>query len=199
MKHFALNGFLILTIVTSACAVGSAQYVERGNKLFDSGQYADAAINYQKAIQKDPNSGEAFFRLGTTLMKQARPAEAYKSLSRAAELLPKRSDVAVALADASLAAYLQNARAAVYYDRVLSISSRLLKEDAKSYDGLRLQGFVAMIDKHYTEAADLLRKADAVKPMQGEVVDALMQCLMQNNQGQEAEKLGLAFIRDNKT
>ena len=55
-----------------------------------------------------------------------------------------------------------------------------------------------MIDRRYPEAVDLLRKADSVKPLQGEVVDALMQCLIKNNQGPEAEKVGLAFLRDNK-
>jgi tetratricopeptide (TPR) repeat protein len=199
MRKFASAGILLTMLGVSACAVSPAQYVEKGNALFESGKYADAEINYQKALQKDPNLGEAYYRLGLTKMREAQPAEAYKVLSRAAELLPNRKEVTVALADSALAAYLRSGGIATYYDRVQSISSLLLKDDPKSYDGLRLQGFVAVIDRRYPEAVDLLRKADSVKPMQGEVIDALMQCLIRNNQGPEAEQVGLSFLHDHKT
>ena len=90
MKKFASAAMLLTMLGVSACAVSPAQYVQKGNALFDSGKYADAEINYQKALQKDPNLGEAYYRLGLTKMREAQPAEAYRVLSRAAELLPKK-------------------------------------------------------------------------------------------------------------
>src|SRR5882757_6451111 len=103
MKRISFTVTLLTLAASVACTVNPAQYVEKGNKLFDSGKYADAEINYQKAIQKDPNFGEAYFRLGTTQLKNAHPGGAYQSFSRAAQLLPKRDDVAVALADSAMA------------------------------------------------------------------------------------------------
>jgi len=194
-----IAGITILIVFDSACGVGAVQYIDRGNKFFESGRYADAEINYRKAVQKDPKLGEAYYRLGTVLLREAHADEAYKSLVVAAGSLPGRHDVAVALADASFAAYLRNPRAALYYDQVSSASSAFLKEDPKSFDGLRLKGYVAMFDKHYSEAVRLLRAADEVRPMQQDVVLALVQCLIQVHQDAEAEKLGQSLIQKDKT
>ena len=116
MHKRIIAGITILIVFDSACGVGPVQYIDRGNKFFESGQYADAEINYRKAVQKDPKLGEAYYRLGTVLLREAHADEAYKSLVVAAGSLPGRHDVAVALADASFAAYLRNPRAALYYE-----------------------------------------------------------------------------------
>jgi tetratricopeptide (TPR) repeat protein len=198
MQTPIVTSVVLMMLLMSACAVKPGQYVEKGNSLFDAGKYADAEINYQKAIQKDANLGEGYFRLGLTQMREARPAEAYRNLSRAAELLPKRTDVAAAFGDAALAAYLQRPQTS-YYDQVSTTSARLLKADPKSFDGLRLKGYIAMIDRRLPEAVELLKQADAVKPMQDEVIDALVQSLIRDNQGPDAERVALAFIRDKKS
>ncbi|MDP9170436.1 MAG: tetratricopeptide repeat protein, partial [Acidobacteriota bacterium] len=186
-------------VITTGCSMSPAQYVENGNKAFDSGKYAEAQIDYQKAIQKDPSLGEAYFRLGKLQLRQADAAGAFNNLSTAIQLLPTREDVAVTLADACLAAYLQNHRSANYYDQLLSVTARLTKSNPGSYDALRLNGYIKMIDRNYPEAVDALKKANAVKPMQQDGVHALVQCLIQNNQGPEAEQEGLALIREKKT
>ncbi len=198
MNYLAFGSIVMLVVLSSACSVSPSQYVEKGNKLFESGKYADAEINYQKAIQKDSGLGEAYYRLGLTEMREAQPDVAYKNLSRAVDLLPKREEVAVSLADASLAAYLKNRGAANYYDQVLAMSARLLKQDPNSYDGLRLKGFAAMLDRHYPEAVEILKRADGVKPMQEDTVHALVQCLILDDRGVEAEQAGLALIRAKK-
>src|SRR4051794_11256593 len=99
MKNIASSLVLMLAVFCAACSVSPTQYVSKGNKLFDSAKYADAVINYQKAIQKDPNLGDAYYRLGLAQMRLAQPEDAFKYLSRAAELLPKNKDVASAFAD----------------------------------------------------------------------------------------------------
>jgi tetratricopeptide (TPR) repeat protein len=198
MNKSTFAGILILIVLNSACGISPVQYVERGNKLFDSEQYADAEINYRKAIQKDAKLGEAYYRLGTLQLRESHPEEAYKSLLSAVGLLPGRHDVAVILADAAFAAYLRNPRSVAYYDQVRTTAARLLKEDSRSFDGLRLKGYVEMFDRHYPEAIALLKAADGVRPTQPDVVYALVQCLIQAHQGPEAEKLGQSLTQTNK-
>ena len=59
----------------SACIATKQSYVSKGNKLYDAGKYADASLNYRKAIQKDPNFGEAYYRLGLSAIKQDQTKE----------------------------------------------------------------------------------------------------------------------------
>lgn len=180
MRHLRIHSLLVCLIIASACSTGPQQYVDKANKLFNSGKYAEADINYQKAIQKDPRFGEAYYRLGLSQFKQGKLGDAYQTLSQARVLLPGRTEVAVALADDSFAGYIQNTQggqAATFYAELTRIVQRLLQQDPNSYDGLRLKGYVAMVDKHFPEAVESLKKADAVKPMQADVIDALVQCL----------------------
>ena len=81
-------------------------YVTGGNELFEAGKYADASINYRKAIQKDPQFGEAHYRLGLVALKQGDARQAYAELSRAVELLPGNDDAKERLGGLCLKAYL---------------------------------------------------------------------------------------------
>ena len=158
-------------------------------------KYAEAEIDYLRATQAKPDLGDAWYGLGLAQFKQGHLSDALKSLTRASDLLPSREDVAVSLAETSMAIYLASpARTAELYQRVVVTSANLLKRNPNSYDGLRLKGYVAMIDRHYSEAIELLRKADSVKPGQGDVTQALMESLIRNGQGPEAEKLGTTFL-----
>ena len=38
--------------------------VASGNKYFQNGKYKEASILYRRALQFDPRSGEAYYRLG---------------------------------------------------------------------------------------------------------------------------------------
>lgn len=186
-------------LFTAGCTSNPASYAAKGKKAFDAGRYAEAEIDYMKATQAKPSFGEAWFGQGQSEFKQTKLGDAYTSLMRAAELLPSRDDVSVALADVSLAVYLSDARRpAQLYQRAFTTSAELLKRDPKSYDGNRLKGYLEMIDRHYPQAIEDLKKADAIKPGQGDVIQALMESLINNNQGPEAEKLGNDFLRQKK-
>ena len=163
------------------------------------GKYAEAEINYLKATQAKPDFGEAWYGLGLRPVKEGHLGDALQSLTRASDLLPSREDAAVSLAETSMAIYLASpARSAELYQRVVTTSADLLKRNPNSYDGIRLKGYVAMIDRHYPEAIELLRKAASMKPEQGDVTQALMECLITNGQGPEAEKAGTAFLERHK-
>ena len=63
-----------------ACGKSATQYIERGNQLFAAGHYGDATLNYRNALKKSPDSGEAYYRLGLSLLKQNRWGKPIKPL-----------------------------------------------------------------------------------------------------------------------
>src|SRR5215472_8645181 len=107
-SQLRIHEIFILTPVLAliSCGRTAQDYTERARRLATSGQYADADLNYRKAIQKDPRFGEAYYQLGLTELKLGHAPEAYRDLSEAATLLPARADVQAALADLALKAYL---------------------------------------------------------------------------------------------
>jgi tetratricopeptide (TPR) repeat protein len=184
-----------------ACGARSpGSYVDKGNQLLAEGKAADASLNYRRAIQKDPNFGEAYYRLGLALIRLERPVEALPAFERAARLMPARRDIKVAAADLSLAVLLAGADHTVpLRNRIVVISDQLLAEDPRSYDALRLKGHLANQDLNFTDAERYFRMANESKPMQPEVITGWMQALFRKGQSAEAEKLGWQLIGANKT
>lgn len=189
-------GFCILS---TGCSSSPSASVERGKRAMAGEKYAEAEIDYLRATQAKPDFGEAWYGLGRAQFKEGHLDNALQSLTRASNLLPSREDVAVTLAETSMAIYLSSpTRSAGDYQAVVATAATLLKRDPNSYEGLRLKGYVAMIDRHYPEALEVLRKADSIKPGQGDLTQALMECLVLNGDGAEAEKIGTAFLARRK-
>jgi tetratricopeptide (TPR) repeat protein len=195
MRKWTSTAILSIALAASSCSISPQRSLDRGNGLFNAGRYAEADLNYQKAIQADPNFGEAHYRLGLSKFREGQLTQSYQALTRAVDLLPTRDEVIVALADTSFAAYLNDRRNTTLYSQVVTISGRLLQKNPNSYDGLRLKGYVSMLDRHFPEAYEILKKADAIKPMQADVIDAMMQCLIATDRFPEAEKLGLGLLQ----
>ena len=134
-------------LVFSGCKTKQS-YLTAGNKLFEAGKYADASINYRKAIQKDPQFGEAHYRLGLVALKQGDARQAYAELSRAVELLPGNDDAKEKLGDLCLKAYLTDPRRPVaLYNRTAQLAEQLLAKNASSFEGLKFKGFLALSDR----------------------------------------------------
>ncbi len=191
-----MRGLDALTFFASACGTNPAVYVAKGKKNLDEGRYADAEINFKKAIQKSPNLGDAWFGLGSAQFRERQLSDAYVNLRRATDLLPGREDVAVTLADVCLAGYMTDtSRPEALYNAVKDTSERLLKGDTNSYDGLRFKGYIAMLDRRFPDAVDALRRADGIKPGRVDVTQALIESLIGNEQGAEAEIIGQALLK----
>jgi tetratricopeptide (TPR) repeat protein len=180
----------------TACIATKQTYLSRGNKFYEAGKYADASLNYQKAIQKDPRFGEAYYRLGLAAIKQNDGSKAYDALYRAVQLLPNRPEVAVELGDVILSGYLADPRRPQrLYDDLTQISRQLVSKNPNSFDGLRFQGDIALSDKQYERANALFAKGNAIRPMQPKLVGAWVECLFKDNQSPEAERLGRELIQ----
>lgn len=144
---------MLLALSAGGCSRSPGYYLAKGNAQFAAHKYEDASLNYLNAIQKDARFGEAYYQLALAEFQLRRPAAAYQSLLRAVELLPARTDAKVKLADISLAAYMgDREHPKAMYDRVSVLADHLIATNPKSYDGLRLKGYLAMLDRKFTEA-----------------------------------------------
>ena len=79
-----------LVILVALVGCGKAtNHVEVGQALLEQGKVEDAAIEFKKAIKRDPNSAEAHFCLGNAAVKQQKPEEAVKHYRKAIEINAK--------------------------------------------------------------------------------------------------------------
>ena len=176
-------------LVVVGCGKSTAQYIDRGNQLYASGQYNDAALNYRNAIKKSPNSGEAYYRLGLALVKQNQIGEAYQAFNHAVQLSPKNTAAKVQFGDLSLAVYARDPKhPAALYKQAQSMADELLAPGGNRVEGLRLKGALAVIDNHPSNAVEALREARQLAPNNAEVASGLAQALLRDNQPDEAEK-----------
>lgn len=61
-------------------------FIREGNKLFADENYADAEVEYSKALQANPSSAIAAYNMGLALAKQAAPGDSTGILQRADSL-----------------------------------------------------------------------------------------------------------------
>jgi tetratricopeptide (TPR) repeat protein len=173
-----------------ACGKSTAQYIDRGNQLFASGQYGDAALNYRNAIKKTPTSGEAYYRLGLALLKQNQVGDAYQSFNHAVQLSPRNIPAKVQFGDLALAIYARDPKhPAALYTQAQSMADALLAPGGDRVQGLRLKGALALVDNHPGNAVEALREAGRLAPNNAEVAGGMAEALLRDNQPEEAEKL----------
>src|SRR5579871_2280858 len=174
--------------------------VASGNKYYQNGKYKEASILYRRALQFDPKSGEAYYRLGLVALALREYGDAARALERASSLDPGNEDVTVRLAEIYIIAYVSNPginKQALAEARPMI--AQVLKRNPQSFGGLRLEADLATIDNDPETAIAKLREANEVKPWQPEVIVPLMQSLARAGQQAEAEKLGEEFLARDKT
>src|ERR1700676_3769632 len=204
MKRIPLLLVSPLLFLLAACntdpKVASKKYVDNGNKYFNRGKYKEASIMYRRALNKDARYGEAWYRLGLTNMQLGIPLEAVRAFSRARELDPANTDATVKLADLELLYFLanpQNSRPLLA--ELKEMDQQLLKKDPKSYDGLRIAGYLALVQKDMKGAIQKFEEANQVKADQPELLLSLVQTLFADQQNDAAEKYAKHLIDKQKT
>jgi tetratricopeptide (TPR) repeat protein len=175
-------------------------YLDKGNASFARGQFADATLNFHKAIQKNPDFGEAYYRAGLSELKENKAAEALGDLERAVRLMPDNQTAKMELANLTLGAYIGDPqRPKFLYDLLRKFSRDWLARDPNSRPGLRIKGYLAMLDQRPDEAISDFRRAHQLYPRDEKVVDGLMDALFRANKPAEAEQVGLDFLATNRT
>jgi tetratricopeptide (TPR) repeat protein len=191
---------LVCALTVVACSRSPKSYVERGNSFAAAGKYADAAIQYENAIQKDDGYGDAHYRLGLLDLKRGQTVPAFRELRRAAELMPKNEEALFQLGQVSLSIYNADARhPATLYDQASKADEQLLRLHPDGYAGNLLKGALAIVDKNPVEAAQRLRKAAKAKPGDPDAQLGLATALAQSDQVPEALSLAQDLIRRDKT
>lgn len=201
VRAFAAGSCLILL---AACnrdpRIASRKYADSGNKYFELAKYKEASILYRRALAKDRRFGDAWYRLGLTNLKLRVPGEARRDFSRAMEIDPGNTDAIVRLGELDLSFYLLDPQVnrALLAD-LKDLVRRLFKKDPKSFDGLRFSGYIALMEKDRKTAIEKFTAANREKPGQPELVAALVQALMDDDQGELAEQFAQDLIEKQKS
>ncbi len=88
----AIAAACVLAALLGGCSrspeVKKQKYLESGQRYFDKGQYQEAAIQFENAIQIDDRFADAHYKLALTAMKLQQWPAAYQQLSKTIELQP---------------------------------------------------------------------------------------------------------------
>lgn len=194
MAILALSAFLC-----SACSKTAEHYLQKGSELEAAGKYSEASLNYRKAIQENPKLGEAYYKLGLTELRLQNARTAFEALGRAVQLSPERTDFKVALGDLCLAGYIANpSRPQHLYLAVSKISEELLAKDANSFSGLRMKGYLALLESRPADAATYFQRASQQRPEQADVVISLVNSLFMDQREAAAEQVARQYIQGHK-
>lgn len=175
-------------------------YLARGNARLEEGKFGDAVIEYRKAVQKDPNFAEAYYRMGLALERDGKPAEAFAAYRQATELAPEHPEALTRAAELALTRYLADPRRPrALYDLIDQAAEKLLERDPNSFDGNRFRGHLALGDGKPEVALEAFRKALAAQPNEPRATTALFECLRQLGRNAEAEQTALALIEARPT
>lgn len=195
LAAIVLPSILLLTGCRSANS-----YFDKGNAAFARGQFDEASLDYRNAIQKDAGFGEAYFREGLTELKQNKAAEALQDLEQAVRLMPANPEAKTDLTNLMLGAYIGDPKRPKFlYDLLVRYSGEWLTKDPNSLQGMRIIGYLAMLEQRPDEAVSDFRRAHQLYPGDEKIVDGLMDALFRTNQPAEAEKVGLDYLRTNSS
>jgi tetratricopeptide (TPR) repeat protein len=162
---FVVVPMLLLAVsCTRSPQAESQRLVGNGNKFYSKEKFKEASIMYRRALAKDAKNGDAYYRLGLVSLKLRAWSDAARSLRRAVDLQPNNADAATRLADLYWMAYVANPSGSKnLVPEIDELAKALLKRDPKSFDGLRLSGYLLLVDS--TEAARNKQTAESAKDL----------------------------------
>ncbi len=198
-RIFSRIGGAPLFLLLAACGwnplASKEDYLARGNARFEEGKFGDAVIEYQKAVQRDPNFAEAYYRMGLAFERDNKPTEAFAAYRQATELAPDHLEALKRAADLALVRYLSDpGRPRALYELIDQAAEKLLQHDPKSFDGNRFRGHLALSDRKPEAALEAFRTALLAQPNEPRAMTAVFECLRQLGRNAEAEQTALALI-----
>jgi tetratricopeptide (TPR) repeat protein len=187
-KKIVVSALLAMALI--GCNRSPASYVAKGNQYFAQGKYDDALLQYRNAIQKDPRSADAYYRIGLLELRQMHFSAGYDSLKHAVELNPEFRLASIQFGDLGWFIYKaqRNPTPGIYND-LSRLSQRLLAGNPKDFDGLRFKAYIAIADKRVDDALGLLQAANSVHRLRSEVIMPTVELLVEKGQPAEAEGL----------
>src|SRR5664279_550832 len=90
--RYAVAAVCVLTALLTGCSrdpnIRKQKYLESGQRYFDKGQYREAAIQFENAIQVDSRFVDAHYKLALTAMKLQQWPGAFQELATTIQLQP---------------------------------------------------------------------------------------------------------------
>ena len=94
MKRFTLIALLFFFLVGCTSQTTSGAQVAEGNRLYEAGQFVEAAALYQALADAGAEDGTLYYNLGNACFKAGDLGRAILNYRRAQALLPRDPDVA---------------------------------------------------------------------------------------------------------
>src|SRR5215469_4220310 len=103
----------VFLVLTTLCWVGCSRdpaargrkLLERGNRYFQQGKYAEASIEFRHVVKLEPNSADAHYRLAITETKLGDWSYAIGELERTVALQPANVEAQLDLGNLALAGH----------------------------------------------------------------------------------------------
>jgi tetratricopeptide (TPR) repeat protein len=193
MKSVLASVTLCALLLAAGCSQSPEKLLATGNKYRANKKYDEASILYQKVLVKDKTNAEAYYLLGLNYLDQGKIAEAAQALRRAIDLKPSNTDAEIKLAEIYLAAYASEpVRFKGMLPDINDLDNKILQQNPNSFDGLRLEGLIALIAQNVPKAMDCFAKANRVKPYSPDLVSVYAEALIQTGKPDD----GIALIKD---
>lgn len=130
-------------------------------------------------MQQDPKFAEAQYRLGLVEIERGNAQAAFAALNRATELDPQNREAKARLGDLCISVMIvARKQSRILYNRVVTLAGELLQRDPNSFDGLRLKGYIASLDRKPKKAIEYFRRTHQMKRddvvLAGALADALL-------------------------
>lgn len=81
---------VILLLLLGCCSIWAQRtdrnYMRRGNRLYQDSAYVKAEVEYRKALEQNPQSTDAMYNLGNSLMMQEKGKEAMEMFESASKI-----------------------------------------------------------------------------------------------------------------
>lgn len=142
------------------------RYYRQGMELFEKRKFDEAALAFRKAIRRNPNWGEPYYRLALCdLAKGGEMSRALHSLRQAMALMPDNEDVKVRLAGLYAIGFAtQGGLEPEFLKQARSVVESLLRQNPASFEGLLLAGQIAVLSNRHEEAVSWLERALKQQP-----------------------------------
>jgi tetratricopeptide (TPR) repeat protein len=184
----------------TACTQSSQTLLAKGDKYHQDKKYKEASILYRKAIGKDKTNAEAYYREGLNLLDEKNPFEASKFLRRAVDLKPGNTDAETKLAEIYLFVYSSNPKKyKSLLPEVRELTSKILRQEPNSYNGIRLQALLYLADRNTDKALASFAEANRIRPYSREIVGWYAETLVAAKRPTEAETLTRDMLAHDKT
>jgi tetratricopeptide (TPR) repeat protein len=141
--------------------------------------FADALVDYRKAVDAHPENDRARLKLADTLLIAGTPDEALTHFRWLAERWPERPPVRLGLARCH--------RRLAQPDEAAKILDGLLAEFPKHWEPMWERGELELEQGRPATAEPLLRKASELRPFDRRVQYAMYRCLLRLDRNAEAE------------